>query len=183
MTGPTIRTVKRLFALSANTCAFPDCGRAIVQPDGIVTGEIYHIASPNKTGPRYDPKLTKEARHSFENLLLLCERHHKIVDWNTSSYTKEVLQNMKSSHEKDGNIEITFLQNARQADRLFKSYLSIHAEPHAKVMVNSPGGIQAEKVTIITKKNISVAPHPESLAADLNKCNYIKSTPLFFRIK
>jgi hypothetical protein len=174
MAGPTIRAVKRLFALSANTCAFPDCGRAIVQPDGLVTGEICHIASPNKKGPRYDPNLTIGAIHSFENLILFCERHHKIVDWNTPTYTKEVLRNLKALHEKNGNIEIT-LQDARKADRLLKSYLSIHAEPHAKVMVNSPGGIQAEKLTIITrKKNISVAPHPDSIAADLSKRNYIK---------
>lgn len=174
MSGPTTRTVKRLFAFSANMCAFPDCGRAIVQPDGVVTGEICHIASPNKKGPRYDPTVTEEAVHAFENLILLCERHHKIVDWNTPTYTRDFLREMKAAHERNGNIEIT-LQDARQADRLLKSYLSIHAEPHAKVMVNSPGGIQAEKVTIINrKKKISVSPHPDSIAADLSKRGYVK---------
>ena len=174
MAGPTIRTVKRLFALSANMCAFPDCGRAIVQSDGVVTGEICHIAAMSQKGPRYDPNLTVEAVHSFENLILLCERHHKVVDWNTPIYTNEVLRNMKDVHERNGNIEIT-LQDARQADRLLKSYLSIHAEPHAKVMVNSPGGMQADKITIINrKKKIYVPPHPDSIAADLKKRGYIK---------
>jgi hypothetical protein len=174
MTGPTIKTVKRLFALSSNRCAFPHCGRAIVQPDGIVTGEICHIAARSKKGPRYDPNLSAEAIHSFENLILLCESHNKIIDGDTKTYTIEWLRGIKSLQEKRGIIELTF-EDVRRAEQLLRSYLSIQAAPHSKVMINSPGAIQADRVTLLTKKkHITQAPHPDSIAADLTKRNYVK---------
>jgi hypothetical protein len=174
MTGLSNKTVKRLFALSANRCAFPECGRAIVQPDGIVTGEICHVAAINKKGPRYDPNLSEEETHSFENLMLLCEHHHKIVDGDTKTYTTELLRGIKAMHEKNGNIELS-LEDDRRADQLLRSYFSIQASRNAKVMVNSPGALQADKITIITrKKHVSQAPHPDAIAADLSRRNYVK---------
>lgn len=172
--GPSIKTVKRLFALSANRCAFSQCDQAIVQPDGIVTGEICHIAALGKKGPRHDPNLSEEQSHSFENLILLCERHHKIVDGDTKNFTIESLRGMKATHEKEGSIELS-LEDARRADKLFRSYFSIQAAPNAKVMVNSPGALQVNKITIITRRrHVTQAPHADSIAIDLNRRNYVK---------
>lgn len=174
VTGPSLKTVKRLFAISANQCAFPDCGRAIVQPDGTITGEICHIKTTSKKGPRFDPELSEEESHSFENLVLFCEHHHKIVDGNPKTYTVESLGSIKAMQKKDGIIEIS-LEDVRRANQLLKSYLSIQAAPNAKVMVNSPGALQADKITIITrKKHILSAPHPDAIAADLSKRNYVR---------
>jgi hypothetical protein len=174
MTRPSIKAVKRLFALSKNQCAFPQCGRAIVQADGTVNGEICHIAGKSKKGPRYDPHLSQEVMHSFENLILLCEAHHKIIDGDKKTYTLEWLRGIKTMHEKDGYIELS-IEDARSAELLLRSYLSIQAANQSKVMVNSPGSIQADKVTFVTrKKNFTHPPHPDSIAADLNKKNYVK---------
>jgi hypothetical protein len=174
MTGPSIKTVKRLFALSGNRCAFPQCGRAIIQPDGTVTGEICHIAAKSKKGPRYNPNLSAEAIHSFENLILLCESHNKIVDGDTKAYTIEWLREIKAINEMSGIIELS-PEDARRAEQLLRSYSSIQAAPYSKVMVNSPGAIQADKVTLVTrKKHVSPPPHPDAIAADLSRRNYIK---------
>jgi len=175
MTGPSSKTVKRLFALSGNKCAFSECGRAIVQPDGTVTGEICHIAAKNKKGPRYAPDLLKDEVHSYENLILLCEHHHKIVDVDTRTYTIESLREMKSMHEEKGCIELS-IEDAHRAEQLLRSYLSIHATaPNAKIMVNSPGALQADNITIISrKKKILQPPHPDAIASDLNRRNYVK---------
>ena len=174
MNGPSIKTVKQLFALSGNRCAFPQCGRAIVQPHGIVTGEICHIAARSKKGPRYDQNLSGEAMHSFENLILLCEAHHKIVDGDKKIYTIELLRSIKAVHEMNGNVELS-IEDARSAEKLLKSYLSVQAAPNAKVMVNCPGAIQADNVIFINrKKHVSQAPHPDAIAADLDRRNYVK---------
>ncbi len=176
MTGLSITTVKRLFALSANQCAFSQCGRAIIQPDGTVTGEICHIAAASKKGPRFDPLLSVDEIHSFKNLILLCEKHHKIVDGDIKTYTVECLRMIKAEHEKRGHHDI-LPEDIRRAEQLYRSYLSIQAAPNAKIMVNSPGSFQADKITIVTnrKQRPNVPPlHPDAIAADLAKRNYIK---------
>ena len=101
MSQPTVATVKRLFALSSNRCAFPKCANAIVDPSGKVTGRICHIKGRRPGGPRFDPSQSDPERHSFENLLLLCPIHHDVVDADSDSYTVDRLLAMKNAHEWD----------------------------------------------------------------------------------
>lgn len=100
MKGPTAATVKRLFAMSGNCCAFPKCRNTLVdEPSGKVIGQICHISARSSEGPRFDDALTDEQRHSFENLILLCPIHHQVIDDDPVAYTIERLQQMKSNHE------------------------------------------------------------------------------------
>jgi hypothetical protein len=100
MNQPSIATVKRLFAVSHNRCAFPKCGNPIVDPEsGKVTGRICHIKAQSSGGPRYDPSQTDDERHSFENLLLLCPIHHDVIDSDPTSYTVDRLRQIKAAHE------------------------------------------------------------------------------------
>ena len=96
--SPSQKTVKRLFALSGNRCAFPKCGIGLVQGTAVV-GEICHIKGASPNGPRHDPAQSLTDRHDFDNLLLLCANHHKVVDDDEESYTVERLLAMKRSHE------------------------------------------------------------------------------------
>jgi hypothetical protein len=100
VSGPTTATIKKLFAVSGNQCAFPDCTLPLVDSDsGTVLGEICHIKARSPDGPRYDHAQTDKERHEFENLLLLCPAHHKIVDENPDEYTVEELRKIKREHE------------------------------------------------------------------------------------
>jgi len=100
MTAPSVPTIKRLFAVSGNRCAFPSCHLPVVdQASSKVTGRISHIKARRCGGPRYDPNQTDEQRHSFENLLLLCPIHHDVIDADPKSYTVERLLEIKSNHE------------------------------------------------------------------------------------
>jgi hypothetical protein len=171
---PSLPTVKRLFALSQNRCAFINCGVPLVEDSGTVTGIICHIKARSKGGPRYDPKQTAEERHSFENLILLCNRHSKVVDSEPCKYSVELLQEMKEMHERNRLLEIS-ASDARKAELLLKDYRAVYINAGGNVMMNSPGGIQAEKVEIKNVKGtIHVLPPDGSIAADLQKRNYIK---------
>ncbi|MDT7542837.1 MAG: hypothetical protein QOE33_2741, partial [Acidobacteriota bacterium] len=100
MSLPTAATVKRLFALSANQCAFPKCSSSLVDKEsGKVTGRICHIKARQAGGPRYDPNQTDKERSAFENLLLLCSPHHDVIDSDPESYTVERLLKIKTNHE------------------------------------------------------------------------------------
>jgi hypothetical protein len=61
---PALKTVKTLFALSRNECAFPGCPAPIVESESeTITGVICHINARSPDGPRYDPAQTDDARN------------------------------------------------------------------------------------------------------------------------
>jgi hypothetical protein len=100
MSGPSVPTIKRLYAVSGNQCAFPKCSTPLVDvASGKVTGRVCHIKGNRRKGPRYDETQTDEERHGFANLLLLCPIHHDVVDADEDSYTCERLTKMKTDHE------------------------------------------------------------------------------------
>ena len=95
-------TLKKLFALSGNQCAFPNCKIPIVDDDsGIVVGEICHIKGKSPKGPRYDPRQSEAERNGYENLLVMCDPHNKIVDHKDTrhKFPVEVLRDIKNQHE------------------------------------------------------------------------------------
>jgi hypothetical protein len=106
MKEPSLQTVKRLFALSNNRCAFPTSISPIIASSGCVIGKICHINASRKGGPRYDAKQTGEERNSFANLVLMCGNHHDQIDKQPELYTAEVLREIKANHERKGRIEL-----------------------------------------------------------------------------
>ena len=100
MAGPSVATVKRLFAVSGNRCAFPGCEERLVdEAGGSIMGEVCHIKAKSPDGPRYDAQQTDEERHGFRNLVLLCPTHHARVDRDPDKYTVEKLLEIKAQHE------------------------------------------------------------------------------------
>jgi hypothetical protein len=95
---PTAAVLKRLFAVSGNRCAFPKCECHLVLEDTLI-GEVCHIRAASDGGPRADSSQSSEQRHGYENLILLCANHHKVVDDDTEAYTVDRLVKMKKDHE------------------------------------------------------------------------------------
>ena len=98
------RTLKVLFALSGNQCAYPDCTNALIEPateesDVLVIAHICHIYAVSEDGPRGKSRLTKKELNSPENLILLCRNHHAIVDGQHETYPANLLKEWKQRHE------------------------------------------------------------------------------------
>ena len=132
-TAPSAKTVKRLFALSGNRCAFPKCTTPLVL-DGANVGEVCHIKAARPDGPRFDQKQPDVDRHGFDNLILLCGVHHSVVDDDETVYTVDRLTAMKRSHE----TEATPLSDAAAAAGA------------ALLSVNQSGGLAAGVVNAHT---------------------------------
>jgi hypothetical protein len=97
---PSTPTIKKLFALSGNACAFPQCPTPMIDPEsGTIIGEVCHIRAREEGGPRYDPTQDDGERNGFENLVLMCSVHHKVIDTDVQAYTVERLQEIKAAHE------------------------------------------------------------------------------------
>ncbi len=95
---------KILFARSGGICAFPYCGRSLVEPgsltDGaVMVGEVAHIVAESRQGPRGRAPLVEAARNMHTNLILFCPEHHTIVDARPETYSVAVLRQMKVDHE------------------------------------------------------------------------------------
>lgn len=97
---PSYPSIKRLYALSGNLCAFPGCPTPVIDPEsGVVISQVCHIKAREEGGPRFDRTQTEDERNAFENLILLCNVHHKIIDTDIAAYPVERLQKMKAEHE------------------------------------------------------------------------------------
>lgn len=175
MAEPSLPTIKRLFAMSGNACAFPGCQVPIVEKSGVVTGEISHIKAQGVNGPRYNPEQTDEQRHSYENLILLCRRHHKIVDDEVDLYDVDALKEMKSLHEaRAGRNEID--QDSFFARILLNDLKRISITNNTgNVMIDSPGAIQGDTINIKTSRGkVSVNAPLGSIGHNVNFSGYIQ---------
>lgn len=91
----------------------------------------------------------------------MCARHSKLIDSEPKRYTVKRLLEMKDSHKQKGILELS-QSDARKAELLLKEYRTIYISAGGKVMLNSPGAVQAEKVIFKNQKNkIHVLPPNE----------------------
>jgi len=96
--APKTKTLRELYLLSGNQCAFPGCTHAMVNENGIFVGEICHIEAALPHGERFNSNMTNEDRRSISNLMLMCHDHHVITN-DVNAYPVERLQEIKKNHE------------------------------------------------------------------------------------
>lgn len=175
MGQPTTTTIKRLFALSGNICAFPGCQLPIIESGGTVTGEICHIHARNSGGPRFDASQSDAERNDFDNLILLCRAHHKVVDSQIDSYSADVLREIKEIHQNVAG------RPERSADSIFAKILLNGlqrieiSDNTGNIAVNSPGAIQAQTVNIKTaRRHVAVNAPPGTIGSDQGQSRYVQ---------
>jgi hypothetical protein len=100
----SMATIKELFGLCSNQCAFPDCTNQIVAVEtkwskAAVVGHTCHIYAASDKGPRGKPGLTEKERNSPGNLILMCGDHHPRVDKQWQTYPATKLKKWKKAHE------------------------------------------------------------------------------------
>ena len=99
-------TVRRLDMLSGNECAAPDCVRQLIARDKeSIVSKICHIEAASKNGPRFRSSMTDDERRGYDNLVLLCDECHTIIDNknNEKLFPVTLLKDWKLLHE-DKNI-------------------------------------------------------------------------------
>ncbi len=82
----------------------------------LLFGEECHIVAREQNGPRGDSPLTAESRDRYDNLILLCNIHHKLIDDQPTTYSKQALKEMKASHEKWVRTSLQDFDPSRQRD-------------------------------------------------------------------
>jgi hypothetical protein len=99
----TDRTRKILWGRSGNLCAY--CRRVLVE-DGTelsgesVVGDEAHIIGEKPLAARGHLGVGRTDLDEYDNLILLCKVHHKLVDDQPEEYPVERLREMKEAHER-----------------------------------------------------------------------------------
>jgi len=95
---------KILWTKAGNQCSYcfdgVDCDKELVVLEGgkqILIGEECHIVSRKAGKARYITDFLN--RDTYENLILMCRNHHKIIDDNQEKYTIDILRSMKGENE------------------------------------------------------------------------------------
>jgi len=94
----------RLWARAAGRCEYEGCNDRLWL-DSLTKTEfnaayIAHIIADSPEGPRGDPILSEQLKADITNLILLCDKHHRLVDKvEVDSHSVERLTAMKKAHE------------------------------------------------------------------------------------
>ncbi|HEX6394683.1 MAG TPA: HNH endonuclease [Acidimicrobiales bacterium] len=88
----SVQTRKLLWGRSGNRCAYSECKRELVLEVTLTSrsttvGNECHIVSRKPDGPRGDNPLPLDQRDEYDNLILLCADHHKVIDEDTVTFT------------------------------------------------------------------------------------------------
>lgn len=96
----TSKTRKLLWGRSGDKCSI--CGTQLShrsdENNDTVLGEECHIYSSQAKGPRHDPTKNIDDYDGYDNLILLCSAHHKIIDDQVEEYPPQKLQKIKQKH-------------------------------------------------------------------------------------
>lgn len=115
----SIKTRKMLWGRAASRCAFCQVeliGEATEADPACVIGEECHIVAASSDGPRGDSPLSLEQRDNYENLILLCPTHHKLVDSQSSTHTVQALMQLKAKHEEWVGTSLTGYDSVKQRE-------------------------------------------------------------------
>lgn len=95
------RTIKFLWGRAAGRCSMPECRKQLCPYPipGVTLGEMCHIIARNPDGPRGTAQAESSDIDDYQNLILLCSEHHKIIDSLPEQWTVARLKQVKLQHE------------------------------------------------------------------------------------
>jgi len=101
-----VSTQLKLWVTAGGRCEFGGCNEYLLR-DNLTLSEanysdIAHIIAASPRGPRGRDALPREKRSQIENLMLVCKKHHKLIDdkQHEQDYPKEKLLRFKEEHER-----------------------------------------------------------------------------------
>jgi hypothetical protein len=109
----------------------------------VLVGQVCHIKASSPGGPRYDASQTLEERDGYENLILMCAAHNKIIDdpGTSAAFTVEMIEGYKREHEKK-------FHNAVVKDTVLAQFLSVLVYRH-KLPPRSETGLSEAAVNLL----------------------------------
>lgn len=117
----SLKTHKMLWGRAGNRCSMPGCRIELVMEASetdveSLIGEECHIITRSPDGPLSDTSYQEEKIDEYENLLLMCRIHHKLIDDQPTTYSVDKLKEIKLAHEKWVRESLGSFDSKRQRD-------------------------------------------------------------------
>lgn len=177
--GDTRPTTKMIaWGRAAGRCQFPNCNKRL--DEDLISGNlkdnrayVAHIIAASPDGVRGNEVLSYELADDPDNLMLLCDIHHREVDdrKKTDTYSVEVLRKMKRDHEE-------------RSDRL----LSVRTSKSSTILqVSAPIGDNETAVTFddcaqaVAAQQVLASRHP--IEVKLRGMRHKDSDPEYYNIE
>lgn len=156
----SLTTHKRLWTNSGGVCAFPDCDEALLMPlesseEEIAVGRECHIVGRSDDGPRgaksLDPTQQERwaslitERDGYPNLVLMCGRHHDLIDADVAAFPIERLVEIKREHEQ--GVATQMSSSDRHVDAVEIRYASIVDEWAGRIHIDEWSGQMSKLVS------------------------------------
>lgn len=98
------RTLKILWGRSAGRCALPSCRINLLvdatdYDPAVIIGEIAHIEASSDAGPRANKSKSQKERDEYDNLILLCQNCHALLDGQKNTHSIEYIKQLRNDHE------------------------------------------------------------------------------------
>lgn len=123
-----------LWGKAAGRCQYEGCNEKLFldQTTKFEFNQAYvaHIIADRPGGPRGDNVLSGELKRDITNLMLLCDRHHRLVDReDVDQHPVSRLINMKAKHEERIRLACDISENLRTHIILFGARIGEHGTP------------------------------------------------------
>lgn len=158
--APKEKTIRMLCAKAAGMCEYAGCQERLffdcISAKAFNHSYICHIIGSSPDGPRGAPELSHQLSDKIDNLMLMCDKHHTLVDDYPDDYPEEKLRAMKREHEEEIDKACRFLSVPKTIVAMFTSPIHGH-----EVAIN-PGQVNAA----VLPKRVPYDEHPISISID-----------------
>lgn len=98
------KTKLELWVKAGGRCEYPGCNQILWRDDVTLAkmnaSYIAHIISDSPKGPRGHVTLSKKFAKAFSNLMLMCDKHHRLIDKEQlKQHPVALLRDLKKEHE------------------------------------------------------------------------------------
>ena len=123
-----------LWGKAGGRCQYDGCNRQLFRDDytqaEFNSAYIAHIVADKPDGPRGDPILSELLKRNIDNLMLLCDVHHRLVDKiDVAGHSVQLLQEYKRRHEARIELVTGIQDDQRSHVLLYGAKIGEHGSP------------------------------------------------------
>lgn len=171
-----IKTI--LWAAAAGRCEYENCNAPLL--GDLISGKaqlnkayIAHIVAAEPDGPRGDPIRSPALAKKVENLMLMCDPHHRLIDReDVMGHPEARLLAMKAAHESRIETLTSLKQDRSSHVLLYAARIGEH---------DCPVNIEAAKTALMNRGRYPAENQP--LALDVVGCPYQSNDPNYWKFQ
>lgn len=128
------KIIIQLWTLSAGRCQYRGCNkplwRDVLTMQKINSAYVAHIVADTPGGPRGDKVRSPILAKDFNNLMLLCDTHHRLIDKeDVAGHPEPLLLEMKEEHEKRIELLTSLVPENKSHLLFFGANIGLHGSP------------------------------------------------------